>query len=156
MRDRDLPGPRGAPADASVRDAGPIGSAGRRTSPARAGSRDGTAGLVLWLRPGGRPQIGHAWHLRDLRPRRPPGLLHDPGHRPVLPVGLRLDLQEHVLGEVQRLLALVVGLGHAPLYPKPGAEGSPSGRATRPGAPAGRPGEAPPGGSSGLPGPETA
>src|SRR5512137_143898 len=37
----------------------------------------------------------------DLAPGDPPGLLDDPGQRPVLPVGLDLDLVQHVLGEVE-------------------------------------------------------
>src|SRR5678815_5824346 len=36
-----------------------------------------------------------------------PRLLHHPGERAVLPRGLLLDLPEHLLGEVQTLLALV-------------------------------------------------
>jgi hypothetical protein len=43
----------------------------------------------------------------DLAARDPPRLLHDPGQRPILAVRLDLDLVQHVLGEVQGLLALV-------------------------------------------------
>src|SRR5262245_51951591 len=49
--------------------------------------------------------------LHDVLARDLPCLLHDPRERAVLPRRLLLDLLQHVLGEIEALLALV-GTGH--------------------------------------------
>src|SRR6478672_7819516 len=51
------------------------------------------------------------WIFHDVLAGQFPGLLDDPRERAVLPRGLVLDLFQHLLGEVQGLLALV-GTGH--------------------------------------------
>src|SRR5438034_6376277 len=54
--------------------------------------------------------------LHDVLARDLPRLLHDPGERAVLARRLFLDLLQHVLGEIEALLALV-GTGHGAFSP---------------------------------------
>src|SRR5512137_69115 len=83
----------------TARGAGPGAPPGRRVSAAGLGPALPFLALVLPGDP--REHVVHRREPHDFGPGDLPRLLHDPGERPVLTVGLLLDLVQHVLGEVE-------------------------------------------------------
>src|SRR5215468_10524766 len=100
--------PRPSTRQSSSRCSSAGDSSSRRRPPSKAaGCRDPAAGSPS------REDVVHRGHLLDVATSDLPGLLDDPGERAVLPRRLVLDLHQHLLGEVQRLFAVIRARHHA-------------------------------------------